>query len=507
MKTFTERGLLLAENLAYNSKYGVVAEDRLTLESLIKGVFRIEDVIYVGISDSGGKILVEKIKETSPEISRDDPYLFQLQNRTLTSDKSQVESFFSKDGKILYGFSAPVTSIPLTGKDPDSPSNLIKHGSVHVGMSPYLINQQISRRIFIIGIVVLIMMAGGMSLTYFLSRFYIRPLETLALIAQRVAGGDLSQIAPVCGSRDEIGDLTTTFNQMIRSLSLRDQQIKEQTNQLKILNLELTDLNLSLEERVATRTLELKNALNQVHNEKKEANRLKSEFVSHMSHEIRTPLTSIKGYIDNLQDGIAGELNERQKDYLERMNKNTNRLTSLINDLLDISRIESGKMKIDLASLCLPKLIEDVIRGLRPIAAEKDLKITLNPFDGKGEIQGDREKLEQVITNLLDNAIKFTPHGGHITIILGQDHRFIKTSIRDTGIGIPKEDRLRIFERFYRNEHESPTQTKRTGLGLFIVKTLIKMHGGEIWIESEAGRGSEFSFTLPLHSNTAQSQS
>lgn len=519
MKTFTERGLLLAKNLAYNSKFGVFAEDWFVLEELTQGLLQVEGVIYVVISNREGKILIQKFKKGSPEFS--DPYPSHLQKRIMPEGISQVASFLTKDGKRLYDFSAPVISNPLMEKPHNFPGELleekmfeksgrtdiIKKGTVQIGMSPHLINQQIQRIFLIEIVVVLIMMAAGMGLIYSLSSFHIRPLETLALIAQRVAGGDLSQTAPVNKSRDEIGELTAIFNQMIRSLSLRDQQIKGHTRSIEDLNRELTDLNLSLEERVMARTLELKDALSQVQNEKKEADRLKSEFVSHVSHEIRTPLTSIKGYIDNLRDGVAGELNEMQEDYLERMHKNVERLARLINDLLDISRMESGKTRINLAPLLLPKLVEEVVSGLRLIAAQKGIQFNLNPFEGNGELKGDRDKLEQIMTNILDNAIKFTPQGGQITVALKEDQGCIRVSIRDTGPGIPPEEQSRVFDRFYRIERgDLPFRTKGTGLGLFIAKTLVEMHGGRIWVKSEVGKGSEFSFTLPLRRDTLQGE-
>jgi len=229
----------------------------------------------------------------------------------------------------------------------------------------------------------------------------------------------------------------------------------------------------------------------------KEVDRLKSEFISQVSHELRTPLTSIKGYIDNLRDGIAGALEEKQQNYLDRMSKNADHLACLINDLLDVSRIESGKMALNLTTLSLRDLVAEVINNLRPIAAEKQLEIIVKEFVVESRIRGDYAKLEQVITNLLDNAMKFTPPGGRITITLEHDGQFLKTSIQDTGVGIPPEKRSKIFERFYRIERESPSKVNGTGLGLHIAKNLIEMHGGQISVTSDVGKGSEFSFTLP----------
>ena len=225
---------------------------------------------------------------------------------------------------------------------------------------------------------------------------------------------------------------------------------------------------------------------------------MKSEFVSQISHDLRTPLTVIKGYIDNLRDGVTGELTEKQKEYLNRISKNTDRLLHLISDLLATSRLESGQIKLKLTPLSLPNLIRNTIENLKPVAAAKDIEIMVNAPSGEGWVNGDQEKLEQVITNLLENAIKFTCPGGHVTITLQKDQKSFRVSIKDTGIGIPPEEQSRIFDRFYRIDHDFIKEEKGTGLGLFIAKTLVELHGGKIWVTSEVGEGSEFSFTLPI---------
>jgi len=232
----------------------------------------------------------------------------------------------------------------------------------------------------------------------------------------------------------------------------------------------------------------------------KEVDRMKSDFISQVSHELRTPLTSIKGYIDNLRDGIAGALAKKQVDYLDRMSKNADHLARLISDLLDVARIESGKMTMNPIFLSFQGLVEEVVKSIRPIAEQKSLEIVLERFTGKSRIRGDQDKLEQVVTNLLYNAIKFTPPAGRITITLQRNERYLTTSIRDTGIGIPAEKQSRLFERFFRIEQDFSSNANGTGLGLFIAKNLIEMHGGRIWVISEVGNGSEFSFTLPIHS-------
>ena len=230
----------------------------------------------------------------------------------------------------------------------------------------------------------------------------------------------------------------------------------------------------------------------------KEVDRLKSEFVLQVSHELRTPLTSIKGSIDNLRDCIAGPLSKKQTEYIDRMSKSSDELVRLINDLLEISSLESGNVTLMPATLVLQDLIERLVAKFQPLAAGKRIEIHIEKFNGESRIQGDDAKLEQAIGHLIDNAIKFTARDGRVTITLHQNRRFLKTSIRDTGIGIPLDEQWAIFDRFYRVEQTSSSMAKGAGLGLYIAKNIIEMHGGRIRVSSEMGKGSEFSFTLPL---------
>lgn len=229
----------------------------------------------------------------------------------------------------------------------------------------------------------------------------------------------------------------------------------------------------------------------------KEVDRLKSEFISQVSHELRTPLTSIKGYIDNLRDGVAGALSVQQSDYVQRMSKNADHLAHLINDLLDVSRIESGKMTLSLGLVCMEAMVGDVVDRLRPMALAKGQTIEWTTPAQETHIRGDSGRLEQVVTNLLDNAVKFTPRDGMITVQLVRDARSVTVSVRDTGIGVAPHMQSHIFERFYRLQRRGRSFATGAGLGLYIAKTIVELHGGTIWVDSESGKGSVFSFTLP----------
>ncbi len=225
---------------------------------------------------------------------------------------------------------------------------------------------------------------------------------------------------------------------------------------------------------------------------------MRSEFVSQVSHDIRTPLSIIKGYVDNLRDGVTGGLTEKQKEYLDRISSNTDRLGRLINDLLTTSRIESERIKLKFAPVSLNQIITAAVEDLRPMTTAKDIEIIINSCEEEGFVSGDQEKLRQVVSNLLENAIKYTPAGGHVTVTLKKDLKSFRVSIIDSGIGIPLKEQSRIFDRFYRLEHGSLMDDNGTGLGLFIAKTLVELHGGRIQVTSDVGKGSEFYFTIPI---------
>jgi len=231
----------------------------------------------------------------------------------------------------------------------------------------------------------------------------------------------------------------------------------------------------------------------------KQLDAMKSEFVSSVSHELRTPLTAIKGSVDNMLDGLTGALNEKQVRYLTRIKSNTDRLSRLINDLLDLSAIEAGKIELKLSRVALGPLARDVAETLRPVAADKSIHLDVAPADAAVTAWADRDKVVQVFMNLIGNALKFTPAEGRVTVAVERDgDGWAKVSIADTGPGIAAEEAQKIFDKFYQVAAAGRQKARGTGLGLSISKSLVEMHGGKIWMESCPGRGSTFSFTLPI---------
>ena len=233
-----------------------------------------------------------------------------------------------------------------------------------------------------------------------------------------------------------------------------------------------------------------------------EVDRLKSEFVATVSHELRTPMTSIKGYVEVLLMGAAGPLSDQQSMFLDIVKSNTERLNILVNDLLDVSRIEAGKIELAIQPLDLRQIAKEVIDDQKRVSQEdnKPMSIELE-IEGKLQrIPGDEERVRQILSNLVSNSYNYTPANGHIGIRIQILENCIQIDVKDDGIGIPPEDQKKIFERFYRGEDPLVLASSGTGLGLSIVQQLIEMHHGRLWLDSSGipGEGSTFSFTLPL---------
>ena len=225
-------------------------------------------------------------------------------------------------------------------------------------------------------------------------------------------------------------------------------------------------------------------------------NRLKSEFLASMSHELRTPLHTIIGFADLLGEENDGPLNEKQRRFLRHIQEDSEHLLGLINDVLDLSKIEAGAVSLRIEDVSLAALISDAVNAIRPRAAIKSLALdTSGIFPGLVAV--DPMRLKEVFYNLLSNAVKFTPEGGDITLQTEEEGRFVRITVSDSGIGIPADQLEQVFEKFYQVGYAASGVREGTGLGLAICRRLIEMHGGRIWIESAPGCGSHFHFTVP----------
>ena len=231
------------------------------------------------------------------------------------------------------------------------------------------------------------------------------------------------------------------------------------------------------------------------------ANRHKSEFLANMSHELRTPLNAIIGFSEVLGERMFGELNEKQAEYTDDILSSGRHLLSLINEILDLSKVEAGRMELELATFDLPLAIDNARTFVRERATKHGINLDVTVDERLGDFVGDERKIKQILLNLLSNAVKFTPEGGRIGIKARQADGSVEISVSDTGIGISPEDQAKIFEEFRQVGGDYAHKREGTGLGLTLAKKFVELHGGKIWVESEAGKGSTFSFVLPDRSS------
>jgi two-component system, NtrC family, sensor kinase len=228
------------------------------------------------------------------------------------------------------------------------------------------------------------------------------------------------------------------------------------------------------------------------------ASRHKSEFLANMSHELRTPLNAIIGFSEVLAEKMFGDVNEKQTEYLRDILESGRHLLSLINDILDLSKIEAGRMELEPADFHLPGVIENALILVRERASRRGITLGSTIDERLGLIRGDERKVKQVLLNLLSNALKFTPEGGRIYVGGRLDGEMAEVSVADTGVGIAPADQEAVFEEF-RQVGAAEKRVEGTGLGLTLSRKFVELHGGRIWVQSEVGHGSTFTFTLPLN--------
>jgi len=248
---------------------------------------------------------------------------------------------------------------------------------------------------------------------------------------------------------------------------------------------------------IAIENVRLFNELESANRELEAASRHKSEFLANMSHELRTPMNAILGFSEVLSEHMFGELNAKQEEYLKDIHGAGQHLLALINDILDLSKVEAGRMELELTDFDLPTALEHAVMLVRERADRRGIALDTMLDGGLGQVRADERKVRQVALNLLSNAIKFTPEGGRIGVTAVPRDASVEVSVSDTGIGIAPEDQEKVFEEF-RQVGTADKKAEGTGLGLALSRKFVELHGGRIWVTSEIGRGSTFTFTLPV---------
>jgi signal transduction histidine kinase len=297
--------------------------------------------------------------------------------------------------------------------------------------------------------------AAALLLGFVLSWSLIGPIQRIDARLAAISSGDFSGRIEVA-NRDELGALAANVNRM---------------------NDELRRLYMELEA----------------------VSRHKSEFLASMSHELRTPLNAIIGFSQVLREEMFGPVNQKQAEYLDDIISSGNHLLSLINDVLDLSKVEAGQVELEIHPFSLLEALERGVVMVRERATEDGIQVGLVADPGVDVVEGDERRIKQVIFNLLSNAVKFTPAGGAVDVSASQVNGEVRISVTDTGPGIASEDHDRIFEEFQQTDI-GVAQRDGTGLGLTLSKRLVELHGGRIWLESKLGKGSTFVFTLPVRS-------
>ncbi len=236
----------------------------------------------------------------------------------------------------------------------------------------------------------------------------------------------------------------------------------------------------------------------------RQANQAKSEFVSLVAHELRTPMTSIRGYADMLLRGMVDSLTKQQAEFVHKIRSNVVRMQVLVSDLQDISRIETGHLRLDMRTVSLDQAVQDALETTQEQIKARHQKLTVSLPEDLPPVRADAARLTQVLINLLSNAYKYTPEGGRIRLRAWREGSFVHCAVSDTGIGISPEDQARLFTKFFRSENPTAREKPGTGLGLCIVKNLVELQGGQISVQSELGRGTTFAFTIPLAQPTPE---
>jgi signal transduction histidine kinase len=240
--------------------------------------------------------------------------------------------------------------------------------------------------------------------------------------------------------------------------------------------------------------------LGRLYGEVEAASRHKSEFLANMSHELRTPLNAIIGFSEVLLERMFGELNPKQEEYLKDVLASGRHLLSLINDILDLSKVEAGKMELEPSTFDLAAALEGCLSLVRERATRHGIGLSLTADGRVGEVVADERKVRQVVLNLLSNAVRFTPEGGKVAVDLSQGERDVAIAVSDTGVGIAPEDQAAVFEEFRQVGSDSARKSEGTGLGLALARKFVELHGGRIWVKSQEGVGSTFTFTIPVRS-------
>lgn len=527
-----QSGTLLAQHLAHAGRFSILLNDLQRLEPLMQEVLAVNPVTYVTVISTNGELQAGLGKEpwhqqffSTPAgprrfslmgLIRHEQALSEVETPQVTAvwlktrEPALRENLEFSVGELLliaaggelpifYDVTIPVPSQPL-GPLQDSALQLTldeqradsqesrSHGAlspalIQLGLSTSHLQADLRRLLWQATAIVVSVITVSLIVAIYMSRRMTTPLHGLTRAATVLTtGGTVPTV--VVDSADEIGVLTRAFNTMATTLQAREQDLRELTH--------------TLEERIESRTQQLAVANAKL----QELDRRKSFFVSTASHELRTPLTSMKVHLANLRDGVDGAITEEQRLTLSSVEAKLSDLHALIEDLLDLARIEDGQITARVDPVVLSDVIAKTIDDLHPLATERQIRIAFSFPTDLPLVSADSNKLYRIVLNLLHNAVKFATAETTVDVsVMVCPGNEIRTSIRDVGPGIAPEDLEKVFQPFYRAPL-MPKDVKGSGLGLAIVKLLVELHHGRLWVESVLGQGSCFSFTLQIARDT-----
>ncbi len=458
-----------------------------------------ETAAYRGHLESHGRSIANTFRHlTQYRNDLSDPSFLQRLAESLVEDEDAILCSFSNPSgeNLAYAVKKEATSetdlmyqLTQTIQSEDGQSI----GSLQIGLSLSPLTDKILKMRRDVMLISLGLIGFGILLTLFLTRTQFRPIEKLATAAERVSKGDLSQTVDI-RSRDEIGDLAKTFNEVtLQFKKSREDLEKKADERTRIFEETLEELNRTKTSGQKTlKDLETtKKELDRTNRRLKDVDVTKLIFIGIASHELKTPLTIIKANIDFILSEKGGKLPDYLKSYLLSIQRNTNRIQTRMDRMLDLTRLRPGRLHFHRESLNLSEVVSGYIREVKPkdknISLQFDIPKDLNVFV-------DRNGFHDIFFNLLSNAVKFTSDGGQIKIIARLKTDAVLHEVHDTGIGIPKDKIEKVFDEFYQVEIG---KHGGTGLGLAITKRLVEEHGGKIWVESQLGKGTAFYFTIP----------
>lgn len=508
-------GRSIAEIIAQNSEYGIYTEHQDYLVTLLESALSDDHVAYAAVYSSDSRKLISRSQD--PYLTVED--INSLLGRDMENRSVRERLIATKNGKEYTDIVIPVTIRPndeiaedYSGIDGSIDRTL---GFVQLGLSHEQFQARMEQFLLSGILFTILVLSIGSLITVLLSRQIVSPITNLAKVAKDVSVGKFDHDIKI-NTNDEVADLSIAFNLMLGRLRCYREEVEE--------------YQYTLEQKVDLRTQELHRTMDkalQLAHEAQSANIAKSEFLANMSHELRTPLNHIIGFTELVLDDDATTLTDVQKEYLHDVLQSSKHLLSLINDILDLSKVEAGKQELDVSDVNLKHVLESSLAMFREKSLKHGIKLTLDTDGIPLSIAADERKLKQILYNLLSNAVKFTPDGGSVALYafslrrenggfernngkklfipgniqeeVSESGCFVLLSVEDSGIGISRDHQGVIFEPFEQVESSSDRRFQGTGLGLSLTKKLVELHSGAIWVESEGeGKGSIFNVMIPV---------